>query len=89
METAREFLERRARHAKPKDLIKCLRKAGRKKSGGMGPPIMVSPNPELLPRGVTRALELVGLRFRRCDKGARVRRRPVTSKCLCAREDKW
>ena len=29
METAREFLERRAGDAKPKDLLKCLRKAGR------------------------------------------------------------
>jgi hypothetical protein len=28
METAREFLERRAGHAKPKDLLKYLRKAG-------------------------------------------------------------
>ena len=28
-ETAREFLERRAGHAKPKDLLKYLRKAGR------------------------------------------------------------
>ena len=27
-ETAREFLERRAGHAKPKDLLKYLRKAG-------------------------------------------------------------
>lgn len=30
METAREFLERRAGDAKPKDLLKYLRKAGRK-----------------------------------------------------------
>jgi hypothetical protein len=29
METARDFLERRARDAKPKDLLKYLRKAGR------------------------------------------------------------
>ena len=29
METVREFLERRARDAKPKDLLKYLRKAGR------------------------------------------------------------
>jgi len=29
METAREFLERRAGDAKPKDLLKYLRKAGR------------------------------------------------------------
>ena len=29
METAREFLERRAGKAKPKDLLKFLRKAGR------------------------------------------------------------
>ena len=29
METAREFLERRAGHAKPKDLLKYPRKAGR------------------------------------------------------------
>ena len=30
METAREFLERRAGDAKPKELLKYLRKAGRK-----------------------------------------------------------
>ena len=29
METAREFLERRAGNAKPKDFLKYLRKAGR------------------------------------------------------------
>jgi hypothetical protein len=31
METAREFLERRAGDAKPKDLLKYLRKAGRER----------------------------------------------------------
>ena len=32
IETAREFLERRAGDAKPKDLLKYLRKAGRKQA---------------------------------------------------------
>jgi hypothetical protein len=31
IETAREFLERRAGHAKPKDLLKYLRKARRER----------------------------------------------------------
>src|ERR671911_1654966 len=39
METAREFLERRAGDAKPKDLLKYLRKAGREQPGRIGPSI--------------------------------------------------
>ena len=41
IETAREFLERRAGHAKPKDLLKYLRKAGRGAASRIGMPIQL------------------------------------------------
>ena len=37
METAREFLERRAGHAKPKDLLKYLAQGGAGVAGRIGP----------------------------------------------------